>query len=382
PAFLNHVWAFDNRASTAEDRNRTRMYQESTERERYREQSLSLHDFIKGLQLRVEIAEATEEQLSRVSQLTVRTNQFNFTTIRRSEEEIRAFMNREHASCLAVRVADRFGDYGLVGVLMYEKEGDRYKVDTFLLSCRVLGRGVEHAIVSRLGQMAVEEDRGFVEFTYVPTAKNLPALEFMTGIGDRYRSEARTSWVFPADWLANVEYRPDERAPVQSEEAAAVHSEKPAPRPGLAFGVPEQSERLQQIAENLCDIERLAKAIEKNRLRKQPLAARADVTPGSTLEAALASIWKKVVGRPSIGMNENFFEAGGTSLRAVQVIAMIKKELGHTLSIVSLFECPTVALLAAKLNAASGEAPGEPTTVAAAHRGQQRRYNTQRRRAS
>src|SRR4029079_11792113 len=113
-------------------------------------QSFSLKDFVKGLQLRVDITEATEDQLGRVSQQTFRTNQFNFTTIRRSESEIQNFLKRENANCWVVRVVVRFGDYGLVGVLMYESQHDRYKVDTFLLSCRVLGRGVEHALVSWL----------------------------------------------------------------------------------------------------------------------------------------------------------------------------------------------------------------------------------------
>ncbi len=382
PAFLNHVWAFDHRASTGEDRERTKMYLESTRRERYREQTFSLKDFIKGLELRVEIAEATEEQLRRVSQLTLRTNQFNFTTIRRSEEEIRAFLNREHATCLAVRVADRFGDYGLVGALMYEAEAERYKVDTFLLSCRVLGRGVEHALVSRLGQMAVKEGKRFVEFGYVPTAKNLPALEFITRIGDQYRSDTGTSWTIPADQLASVAYDPDLAAPIQSEEEEAVDPAKSALRARSAFDLTDRPERLQQIGEELYDIERLASAIEKFRVGQQPLATRADATPGSTLETKLANIWGKVLGRPRIAVNENFFEAGGTSLRAVQVIAMIKKELNQSLSIVSLFECPTVALLAAKLNAATEETRADTATAAAAQRGQQRRYNTLGRRAS
>src|SRR4030095_1322952 len=89
PSFLNHIWAFDHTGSgsTEEDQNRTRMYQETANRQRYLEQSLSLKDFIKGLELRVEITEATEDQLGRVSQQTFRTNQFNFTTIRRCEDE-------------------------------------------------------------------------------------------------------------------------------------------------------------------------------------------------------------------------------------------------------------------------------------------------------
>src|SRR2546427_9562075 len=166
PSFLNHIWAFDHMGSTEEDQNRTRMYRENTERQQFRERSFSLKDFVKGLQLRVEIAEATEDQLGRVSQLTFRTNQFNFTAVRRSENEIKNFLKREGANCLVVHVVDRFGDYGLVGVVMYKAEADRYKVDTFLLSCRVLGRGVEHAVVSRLGQRAVKEGKRFVELKY------------------------------------------------------------------------------------------------------------------------------------------------------------------------------------------------------------------------
>jgi len=241
---------------------------------------------------------------------------------------------------------------------------------------------VEHAIASRLGERAVKDGKQLVEFTYRVTEKNLPALEFITSIGDRYRSEAGTSWIFPAEILTNVKYEPGAKAPIGVEGQETPGEEKPAPRPALAFGVADRCGRLQRIGESLYDIDRLAKAIEENRVKKQPLDARTEVTPGSTLEVALAKIWRKVLGRPRIGMNDNFFEAGGTSLRAVQVIAMIKKELNQTLSIVSLFECPTVTLLAAKLSAASGEAQGETTTAAAAQRGQQRRYNTLRRKAS
>ena len=81
-------------------------------------------------------------------------------------------------------------------------------------------------------------------------------------------------------------------------------------------------------------------------------------------------------------MNDNFFEAGGTSLNAVQVIATIKKELKYDLSIVHLFECPTVSLLAAKLGAASETAPGDTASAGAALRGQQRRYRAMRRKTS
>ena len=152
PSFLEHVWSFDSISFTNEDRNRTRMYQENVKRQRFQAQTISLKDFINGLQLRIEMAAASDEDLARASQLTLRTNQFNFTTIRRHENEIRDLLRSEGFKCQVVHVADRFGDYGLVGVVLYEILLDRFKVDTFLLSCRVLGRGVEHAVLSRLGQ--------------------------------------------------------------------------------------------------------------------------------------------------------------------------------------------------------------------------------------
>jgi hypothetical protein len=362
------------------------MYQESMQRQLFRAQALSLKDYIQGLQLRVEIAEATDDQLGRISQLTYRTNQFNFTTIRRSEQAVRDFLNNPGAICLLVRVTDRFGDYGLAGVVMYEAKADCFEVDTLLLSCRVLGRGVEHAVVSHLGQRAVAEGRKFVEITCLPTERNQPAREFLTGIGAQFRNGDGTSWTFPAERLAGVEYNPD-KAPTNG------HEEKPIANPkGVAsgrawdFDAVDLSERLQRIAEEWCDTRRMGKAIEEHRLKREasheshPQASfQSGGETESGLEAALLNIWRTVLGGSRIGVNDNFFEVGGTSLRAVQVIARIKKDLKQTLSIVSLFECPTVALLAARLGAASDKVPVESTTAGAALRGQQRRYKTTRR---
>ena len=380
PAFLNRVWAFDHAGATEEDRARTRMYQENAERQRFREQTLSLKDFVNGLQLRVEIAEATDDQLARVSQLTFRTNQFNFTTIRRSEQEIRDILQQNDVTCLVVHVVDRFGDYGLVGVVMYETATDRYKVDTLLLSCRVLGKGVEHAVLAHLGQQAVREGKRLVELPHRPTEKNAPVREFIRNIGGPDGDPAGASWTFAADRLASLAYDPDQTAHPGLEAPAPPHPDARPPRQVWGFGVGDRSEPLQVIGEHLYDIDRVAKAIEAYRLRRQPLDAPVDVAPSSTLQAALLNIWSRVLGR-RIGIHDNFFDVGGTSLRAVQVIAAIKRELKQHLSIVSLFECPTVSLLAAKLRAASGGRDGAGSAAAAALRGQRRR-NVTRRKAS
>ncbi|HXE84565.1 MAG TPA: FkbM family methyltransferase, partial [Gemmatimonadales bacterium] len=339
PVNLDQVWAFDRRhtggaGATDEDRRRTRLYQENAQRQQFRERTGSLRDFIAGLDLRVTIADMSDADLGRVSQLTYRTNQFNFTTVRRSEPEIRAFLQRNDATCLVVRVSDRFGDYGLVGAVLYETRADRLAVDTLLLSCRVLGRGVEHAVVAELGRRALAAGKRLVELPYRPTAKNAPAREFLAGLGT-------PGPVFDADRLAALTYDPD--APALEAERDTPRSDRSAP----AFG----AAALQRIAEGPSDIAHITRAIEAHRV---PEVAEdvAPVTAGS-LEAALLGIWRLVLGR-RVGLSDNFFEVGGTSLRAVQVIATIKKELKRDLSIVTLFECPTVSLLAARLQTPAG----------------------------
>jgi len=372
PTFLDHVWAFDHAPATDEDQQRTRMYRENAEREKWRGQVVSLRDFVRGLELRVEISEITEEEIRRVSQLTFRTNQFNFTTVRRTEQDIRIFLARAQTICLVVRVADRFGDYGIVGVVMYERAADRYNVDTFLLSCRVLGRGVEHTVLADLGRRALADGKRFVDLAYRPTAKNAPVKTFIASLGKSDGNEVGTSWIFAADRLTGLEYNPDD--------AAASQSVEPGTEARGASVV--RAEPMQHIAERLTDVDRIASAVENFRRRQEPLPeSSVDVAPRGTLQAALLDIWRRVLGRPRIGPTDNLIEVGGTSLRAVQIIAAIKKELNRNLSIVTLFECPTVTQLAARLSAGSGEPNVSASSTGAALRGQRRR-SVMRRKAS
>ena len=151
--FLGHVWAFDRLQVTSEDQQRTVMYKQEVERTRFQMQALTIQDFLKGLNLQVNLPEPSHAQMFRVAQLTQRTNQFNFTTVRRTEAEIQR-LPESGLECRIVEVSDRFGDYGLVGVMIFGAIREALEVDTFLLSCRVLNRGVEHRMLNELGKIA------------------------------------------------------------------------------------------------------------------------------------------------------------------------------------------------------------------------------------
>jgi FkbH-like protein len=203
PSFLNHVWAFDHVKVTKEDRKRTALYRQNVERERFRREALTFEDFMAGLELEVCISEMSSEHLERVAQLTQRTNQFNVTTVRRTESEIREAV-RSGTTFLVAEVRDRFGDYGLVGVMAHEVRAGGLWVDTFLLSCRALGRGVEHRMLARLGEAALDTGLEFLVVPYLPTAKNEPAFNFLSGIGAAYQESTSGGYLFrfPAEVAA------------------------------------------------------------------------------------------------------------------------------------------------------------------------------------
>ena len=373
--FLDNVWIFDHVRLTEEDKKRTQMYKENVQREKYREDALSLKDFLDGLKLNIKISNPATEQNSRVSQLTFRTNQFNFTTIRRTETEVNNFLDNNQNHCLITEVSDRFGDYGLTGVLFYSIAEKTLKVDTFLLSCRVLGRGIEYRILSELGKIALENNMDFIQIKYIPSLKNRPALDFIEKIGTNFKTEISDGllYLFPAEYLTNLSYSLSSSIQETIDE---IENENEIDNKSINKRMKSSnlSDQMQRIAENFNSNSLIYKAVETFKVSKLEPDSSNFLQPNTDREKQISLIWQKVLGRTRVGLNDNFFEIGGTSLKAVQLIALIKKELGINLSIVKLFECPTVGLLSKRLieNEAS-EIAGASEEIA--ERGRRRREN-------
>jgi len=219
-----------------------------------------------------------------------------------------------------------------------------------------------------------------VELTCVPTEKNSPAMNFIESVGPQFGNTENTSWTLPADYLAALKYDPEEMVQKQTDLPDTIIGE--FSRRTSQSDAPGLSGRVQYIADRLSDIADLRTAIEEYRLRQQPAADEEDSPKSSSIQSTLVDIWKAVLGRTRIKLHDNFFEVGGSSLKAVQVLAMIKKELKQDLSIVSLFEYPTVALLAERLSGFSSEPRINRSTSEAVLRGQKRLTNLKARRVN
>ncbi|MFT3764368.1 MAG: HAD-IIIC family phosphatase [Minicystis sp.] len=340
---LRHVWAFDRWKVTEEDRQRSELYRQNVEREKTRREAPSMAEFLASLDLQIRIEPPEPADMPRVSQLTFRTNQFNFTTVRRSEAEI-AGLVAEGYGCLKVHVRDRFGDYGLVGVMIFGPKGDALVVDTLLLSCRVLQRGVEHAMLARLGAIAVERGLARIDAKLAFTAKNLPAQQFLRSVGERWLTPDDGGFTvrFPSAEAAALVYAPDDGPPP----AEIADEGKPKKAvPALA----EQTEVLESIARELATAAAIVAQVAPRGPRKpRPLEAQPPVAPRSEAERAIAEICEEALGVAPVGVTDDLFlDLGATSIMAAQIAARIVSKLGRDVHVETVQMARTVEQLAA-----------------------------------
>ena len=158
---------------TSEDRDRGQQYQANAERERMRESVTDMSSYLRGLEMRMIWLPFEPVGLSRVAQLINKSNQFNLTTRRYTEEDVNELMTDPSCLTLQLRLLDRFGDNGMIAVIIGRMvDGGTLEIDTWLMSCRVLGRQVEEStlnlIVERARTMGAQRLAGF----YLPTSKN------------------------------------------------------------------------------------------------------------------------------------------------------------------------------------------------------------------
>ena len=198
PNLLRNTSLFDIAEITAEDRQRVDMMMLEQKRMQVRQEQ-SEEDFLQSLELKISVFEAESKHIARVTQLINKTNQFNLTTIRRSQDEIEALVTASDTRVFAMEVADRFGEYGLVGVaIIKQANAEEWLIDTLLMSCRVLGRGAETAFIGTIAKAVKLYGGNRLRGEYRATGKN--AL-----VKDLYQNHGFIPDENNAQWLGSVD---------------------------------------------------------------------------------------------------------------------------------------------------------------------------------
>lgn len=165
---------------TKEDLQRNQMKQADEKRKELETSFSNLGDFYQSLEMEAFINVNDETHISRVAQLTQKTNQFNLTTKRYSNEEIREFIQSNKYKVYTLRLIDKFGDNGIVLVAIVKIESQNWFIDTFLMSCRVIGRQAETALLNSIVEDALNQKAEFINGEFIPTKKNNPAVSFFS----------------------------------------------------------------------------------------------------------------------------------------------------------------------------------------------------------
>lgn len=174
---------------TDEDRRRGEMYRARRQRRELMGSKGSLENFLRSLDLRIQVRPADALSLPRVASLLNRTNQFNMTTRRYTLAQVEEMSREEGIRIYTLKVRDRFGDEGIVGVAIIRAQEPAWIIDSFLMSCRVIGRGIEFAFMGRIAGDARAGGAEELVGKFIRTAKNEPARGFYADCGFRAAAE-------------------------------------------------------------------------------------------------------------------------------------------------------------------------------------------------
>ncbi|MBW5449438.1 HAD-IIIC family phosphatase, partial [Cohnella sp. CFH 77786] len=407
PAFLEHVWAWDRLRVTEEDRKRAAGYEAERKRQAAARSGETLEQYLRGLELKVGMRPLAPDETERAAQLTARTNQFNLNGIRLTEEDMRARSLAEGARLWMVEAADRYGDYGRIGLVSGTVQGDALVLDLFLLSCRVLGRGVEQAVCAGLKRFAEANGCTELRAEFTRTAKNRPFERFLEesgwmgasgaalpeGAGASARLSIPLSRVPEAP--GHVEFYEGVR--IAAEEAygqsAPAREQRGASLTAFAAGtetetgtgtfsdgksydwvVPYGNEELLPHRAYLLPL-RYPDASSVIALPDEGKTPRDDrggagagapyEPPAGDVEEAIAGMWTKVLGGGTYGRSDHFFDVGGDSLRAASLVSQLARAFGVRVTLVDLFDHPRLNQMAGLIEQARRTQPVASASVLA-----------------
>ena len=185
---------FNSNYLTKEDENRTQYYKDEKKREKTKKNFLSHDKWLNSLKIKVKIENINEENKLRVLQLINKTNQMNLSTRRYSEKELNQILKDKRVFSGTIRVKDKLGDMGLVGIFIIEIKQKEINVLDFILSCRAFGRSIENYMFYQINLYAKKNRIKKVVFRYKKTKKNQPTLEFLKSL--KLKKNDKNNYIF------------------------------------------------------------------------------------------------------------------------------------------------------------------------------------------
>lgn len=363
--FADHMWVLDHTRTTREDLERSGMYKREAERAKELRTSASYAQFLASLNLRVRIQPPAAEDLERIAQLTVRTNQFNINPAPASVGEVRDDCRNGARLWLAVHVEDRFGAYGLVGAIAAREAGTALVVDTFLMSCRVLGRGAEHRMLAAAGELAVARGLTQVIVPFRATQRNMPARRFFEQLGAQGllqtesieagegASPAKNRYTMKAEDAASIDFSAEQgQAALDAHRAESQDAqEKPAKMGRIAQVTGAVFET---IATEYGCAGTIAKTVWQQPRAETPSGRRdkaegRDAASSASIEELVRACLRDIAGLETFDESVALWQNGLSSLTLMRVVAELRRRAGISVAFSDIYESATFRELIARI---------------------------------
>ena len=184
PSKLEKLNFFVNLKPSKEDKNKTHQYKKRFEFISEKKISKNENEDLKSIKLNPKIIKIDKSNISRASQLTLKTNQFNLRTARYGVNEIKTIISDKNNISFLICLKDLYGDHGNIGLIILKKLNNQtYFLDTFILSCRILGRHLETWIIKKIFDLIKKKQIGYLIGKYIPTKKNIVSKDILTNHG-------------------------------------------------------------------------------------------------------------------------------------------------------------------------------------------------------
>jgi FkbH-like protein len=204
PGILERSQLFDRISVNDDDKARAHYYQAENKRRELKKSHANVEEFLSNLGMKAVVRELETRDIPRASQLCQRTNQFNLTSKRYTDSELAGFIQSTDTRVFILEAEDRFGPMGSSGLIIYKRHDDEIEIDTFLLSCRIIGRSFDKALFRRsLDLLSNSWDYRMIRATFMPTAKNSVVSNLWLDFGfTEFRSELSKDYICASDKLA------------------------------------------------------------------------------------------------------------------------------------------------------------------------------------
>ncbi len=317
------------------------------------ESDFDIEDFYQSNDLCVELLPCVKENVERVEHVFESVKDFNFTGTCYDKEALLKMTEEKNKLLFGIRVEDRFGNYGIAGALAGDRAGSIFVVDNLLLNCRILGKKVEYHVLRQLAERLQELELTHVELHYDTNGRNEMAAGFIQELSGEPSEKILAGKVMRLEVQRLLTFAA-EKIEAKKEKKLMDHKNQKDPFRFIHDFFENKTEEKQEILkmmEGKPDIATIMEEMRKASVRRRDEDMADYVEPRTETEKKVANLWKEILNLDKVGVYDNFFQIGGTSLMAAQLIIKFQMEFGMIFPVRIFFDNSSVEQMAAYIDA-------------------------------